>query len=1185
MIINEKILWKKEWLKAFNTIDNKNRLSRGRTYANNNAVKQINISDNGIQAQVKGSRSKPYKVSLQLTQFTQEQKKNIHGLITTHPHILQNIKLGILPITLYSLLAQNKILLFPKSFHDFVAHCDCPDAVVPCKHIAALIYVIADEIEKNPLIIFTMQGYDLLTIHTNKGSSFSSESISNIFQFSSITRPYTSQNDYSIEQKLEILHNLSFSKIPNLKNQTLTLLKQNPLPDSYHDAEILLEKIYGKMARYSTPKIVPSSFFSDRKTSQSQEEHNNQLLKFTHSPQTWKSLGVTVGSDGKLFITKKRDTKEFYYSGCSIYELFMINELLPDVLIQTLSYDVQFIEKLLCFTQHLAKKGAIIPRLVKLSDHKSYVMQWIPALYDSTVHTIFNQLVTLCPINFIQYNKQNVHPEEQIKMLISYIAEYITHHWLEKIEKNSYTKASLRKVLEQKPFIDDDYRRVDNISTLINDWFKPLHQKIHNYSLHLFVEEETEKMVLQTKIYITATRKYFIPKPQSMIEFDTTIKPEITDDIIIVQSLITNYKFTSIFDPITLTTEELAIFLTKTAVTLKEIGITLFLPKSLEDVLNVSMNLSLKTPKTIKNDRQTFLNLDKLLDFEWKVALGKNTISAKEFKKIKVYAGGLIYLKNEYMIINPSELDALTKKINATPEQLSRFDIMQAAILEEFQGNEVTLDIPLKNLFKKQNELPKIIAPKNLKATLRPYQQRGFEWLTQNIHTAFGSILADDMGLGKTIQVITTILHLKNEKYLKDKKILIIGPTSLLTNWAKEIEKFAPSLTSSIYHGIARELKNIEKIDIIITSYGVVRGDYEKLNQYSWFLVIIDEAQNIKNPTTAQTKAVKTLKAENRIALTGTPVENRLLEYWSIFDFTNPSYLGTHRQFQQEFAAPIEKDRNTDTLKKFTKLTNPFILRRLKSDKNIIADLPDKIENNKYCDLTAEQAAIYQKIVDISIQEIENSAGISRKGLILKLLTNLKQVCNHPANFAQIKTPTISQSGKMEMLEEIISEIQQTDEKVIIFTQYGEMGNLISELLGSHFNMTIPFLHGSLSRKERDKIVDNFQNHTGHTILIISLKAGGTGLNLTGANHVIHYDLWWNPAVESQATDRAYRIGQKNNVMVYRFICANTFEEEIDKMLQHKKELTNLTLNSQETWITEMTTSQLKELVKIRKVL
>ena len=317
--------------------------------------------------------------------------------------------------------------------------------------------------------------------------------------------------------------------------------------------------------------------------------------------------------------------------------------------------------------------------------------------------------------------------------------------------------------------------------------------------------------------------------------------------------------------------------------------------------------------------------------------------------------------------------------------------------------------------------------------------------------------------------------------------------------------------------------------------------------------------------------------------MSGTPVENRLSEYWSIFDFTNKGYLTSLKKFRQNYIVPIEKEKNQDTLNNFRQITQPFILRRLKSDKNIIKDLPDKIVNDIYCNLTKEQVVLYKETLDSSMAEVDANEGIKRRGLVLKLINSLKQICNHPSQFTKASSQDIGESGKTEVLMYTLENILQANEKVLIFTQYVKMGEIIKKLVEEKFGEEVLFLHGSLSRSKRDELIKKFQNNPQNRIFIISLKAGGTGLNLTAAQNVIHYDLWWNPAVENQATDRAYRIGQKENVMVYRFITKGTFEEKINEMIHDKEELAQLTVGNGETFITEMNTKDLKNMLKLRK--
>lgn len=471
--------------------------------------------------------------------------------------------------------------------------------------------------------------------------------------------------------------------------------------------------------------------------------------------------------------------------------------------------------------------------------------------------------------------------------------------------------------------------------------------------------------------------------------------------------------------------------------------------------------------------------------------------------------------------------------------------------------------------------------PHTLTGDLRPYQKIGYSWLVQNIRYGFGSILADDMGLGKTIQILSAILYYKENNLLEDKTALIIVPPTLISNWENEIKKFTPYLTYFIYHGSNRTFP-LETYDIILTSYGVVRLDLDMFVDQRWFLCIIDEAQNIKNPNTEQTKAIKSVDARSKVALTGTPIENKLMDYWSIFDFTNKGYLSTKDDFKRQYVMPIEKLEDEETLDDLRTIAKPFVLRRLKTDDDIKKELPEKFINDIYCTLSKKQIKLYNAILDEIFFDIENSKGIQRKGIILKILTALKQTCNHPAQFLDIKNPKISESGKMELLVDILSNILDANEKVLIFTQYVEMGKLIQELISKKFKQEVLFLHGSQTRIEKANVIDTFQEDENYKILVATLKTGGTGLNLTAAQNVIHYDLWWNPAVENQATDRVHRIGQENDVMVYRFITKGTLEETIDAISKHKTDLASKSIVSDETFLTEMTNEELKEVLKLR---
>ncbi len=439
--------------------------------------------------------------------------------------------------------------------------------------------------------------------------------------------------------------------------------------------------------------------------------------------------------------------------------------------------------------------------------------------------------------------------------------------------------------------------------------------------------------------------------------------------------------------------------------------------------------------------------------------------------------------------------------------------------------------------------------------------------------------------------MIAYLLHERNRNPTSE-PALIICPTSILGNWLREIERFAPSLKTMIHHGSKRILDerfigNTSNYDLIITTYNLAQRDFEVLSQFNWSTIIIDEAQNIKNPSTKQSRKIKKLSGDYRIALTGTPIENRLEELWSILEFLNPGYLGSLKEFKETYVSSSENKQNSLRLKQLARLVQPFILRRLKTDPTIIKDLPEKNEFKVYCSMTEEQCVLYEAVVKDLIKQLSDSQGITRKGLILAALTKLKQICNHPVQFMHESSIDLQgRSGKLDRLIEMLSEVIENNEKALIFTQYAELGQLLRNYLQEVLDKDVLLLFGGTPQKEREELIKRFQStdEGSPNIFILSIKAGGVGLNLTAANHVFHFDRWWNPSVENQATDRAYRIGQKKNVFVHKFISVGTLEENIDRLIEQKKELADSVIGTGESWLTEMSTEQLREILSLRKL-
>jgi len=603
---------------------------------------------------------------------------------------------------------------------------------------------------------------------------------------------------------------------------------------------------------------------------------------------------------------------------------------------------------------------------------------------------------------------------------------------------------------------------------------------------------------------------------------------------------------------------------------------------------------SLKVNVVMGGSQPSTVGMDALLSFDIGLHVEDTPISLEEAHQLLASAEGLALIKNRWVAVDPEKLrqtlDAyekartLAKREGLTFRDALRFQLNPKALLEIADTDAaVTVDSGqwLETVMAKMRH-PELVAPVKLdssfKAELRPYQEKGVRWLSFLHSLKFGMCLADDMGLGKTVQVLA-LLHLLKHRGETGASLLVI-PASLLANWANELIKFAPDITFYTAHPAGNESSSVEaktaheldNLDLVITTYSMVQK-YEWLHAYEWKYVILDEAQAIKNPGTKQTKAVKKLKSVNRIVMTGTPVENRLSDLWSLFDFINPGLLGSSQEFNT-FAKDLAND--PEGYGRLRKVISPYILRRLKTDKTVISDLPDKVEMKTWSSLSRKQAVLYQKLVDDLRRAIESTEGIQRKGLILSSLMKFKQLCNHPDQYLGTGVYDESDSGKFSRLREICETIHEKRERVLIFTQFREVTDPLSEFLTGIFGKQGLVLHGGTPVGKRKDLVARFQDEDYVPYMVLSLKAGGVGLNLTAANHVIHFDRWWNPAVENQATDRAFRIGQKRNVIVHKFITKGTIEENIDKMIEGKMKLSNDVIQSgSEAWITEMSNEQL----------
>lgn len=583
------------------------------------------------------------------------------------------------------------------------------------------------------------------------------------------------------------------------------------------------------------------------------------------------------------------------------------------------------------------------------------------------------------------------------------------------------------------------------------------------------------------------------------------------------------------------------------------------------------------------------LGLDELLTVNWEAAIGEETLSLKELATLAKQKAPLVRYRGAWVAVDPGELAQIQKRLAKGTTQLAAPEAIRLALTGETREGDLAVSVRASGVLADLLDRLKTSAdvegeaPSGLQATLRPYQKRGLHWLDTMGALGLGACLADDMGLGKTLQLLAHLQQLRETRATDERPALLVAPTSVLGNWEREIARFTPSLRV-VPHYSAERAHTPEELAqspfaLVLTSYGLLRRDRELLSGVDWSLLVLDEAQNIKNSASASAAAARALKATERVALTGTPVENRLAELWSIFEFLNPGLLGPLEKFRRDFALPIERYGNDEVAQRLRKLVGPFILRRVKSDPAVIRDLPPKNEMKVVCTLTREQATLYKAVVDEEIRRIDSSEGMERKGRVLALLTHTKQICNHPAQYLGESGPLADRSGKLSRLSEMLDEALAAGDKALVFTQFREMGDRLRRYLEQSLASEVLFLHGGTSKVARDAMVRRFQEEPhGPRVFVLSLKAGGTGLNLTAANHVFHYDRWWNPAVEDQATDRAYRIGQRRAVQVHKLISAGTVEEKIDRLLEQKRSLASKVVGSGEQWITELDGDALREL-------
>ena len=1184
--------WGAAWIAAMERVDhNTNRLPRGRTYANRGSVLSVEIKGASVFAKVQGSRSAPYRIEIRMIPLNEKALNGLHQTIDAMPSVAAQLSLGKMPDALLKGLQDKGINLFPQSWQDIEANCSCPDWANPCKHLAAVYYILANEIDKNPFLLFELRGIkkDQLVRETGMtGDDMNAPLPKESFQPLKETSLWNTPAEIDIPEL----------NLPSGDDDRLfTLLPETTLFYAQGDFKRVLSAIQNTTRRAADALEVVDESEVDFSEITFHLIYSGKLddepLIFASPASLLDGLPLppgekmvqaippsTVGGRGVNVAGRQ-------WSLASGVRLFMTQPL--DSRLDVHSSTSRFLNAAVSAALAFIRAGAFVPAF-EPREEGCFCIRYTAIVRGEKAQRAINFLNSLLPFGMVFQSKgKSVLQQDSIPVLFDRILTAAVHVLLEPHQKILPDNDLTRIFIRGDVFRPRHFEEMQTGMALRN-WLARL--SLHGGNIVPILHFETHEGFDEFDLGILVEDRLnalAVPVPLADV-FDNNAKlfgrpsQEVRTELLRALALAADYlpKINDVVNsrgaqPARVTLDDMGKFLQGKVELLTLLGIRVMLPKELAKLARPAVTL--KAFVKGRADDVSYLSLADMLQFSYQLALGDVEISVKEFRQLLKSAGGLVRYRDQFVMLDAGEAESILRRLQDMPSSLSGLEKLRVMLAGEQDGIRIDPDETVRRILDDLSRPKETELPEGIHATLRPYQKRGYRWLHSNISLGLGCCLADDMGLGKTLQVLTFLQKRKQDGELTN-PALVVCPTTLVGNWRKECEKFTPGLNVAIYHGAQRQLATHGK-DFVITTYGLLRRDIAKFKSRNWSVVILDEAQAIKNPDADQTKAVKSLEATACIAMTGTPVENRLSELWSIFDFIGKGYLSSLTGFKRDFATPIERYRDSAKAESLRRVTAPFLLRRMKTDKTIIQDLPEKIITDDYCNLTAEQAALYETVVKNALDIIQSSEGMERRGLIFQMITRLKQICNHPVQYAKNGTPGKEASGKAERMLELLKSILDAHEKVLVFTQYREMGELLEEMIQAEFRHVPLFFHGGVARLKRDRMVTDFQENPVHKVMIVSLKAGGAGLNLTAANHVIHYDLWWNPAVENQATDRVFRIGQQKNVMVNRLITLGTFEEKIDAMIKSKQELTDLTVSAGENWISEMSDRELREIFSL----
>ncbi len=1106
----------------------------------------VQISGRTVNARIVGDSWNTQKVVLLFSRFSEEEEANMLTALKRLPELSNSLAHHLEPDEALELAVNNGMKLFPGAGVKFSVKCSCGMRGM-CKHTYAALAGLGKKIDKNPFLLFSLRGLDMAVLAKQSAEAEWEGEI-----------PDEAESIPAFGSYFALVPRNGSEEIPDVPE-----FEETGIPDV---RKALRGAVYANA-------VFSAEFVDDFRDTLKAICSDN----FERYPEN--SVDLSVKGDvrymGENRWTFGKAPLEWALDAVSVESPTGMSK--ADASARLLSYAQKTAGEIL-------NRGAVYPKLF-LTGEKTAQFFWLPLFSMAEVRKAAERLQRILPAKFVrselEFPGKMVQNSAEV-LLVAILSTYMRRSSDRKFKDDRLYAFFGKATLE----VSD--RTFDGISE-IRKWlsgyelFKARYAAIVNgadagfgkVDVDLdFADRETGEVSPYSQLW-----KWDFPKER---------RGRILQDSLPLCEYLPGYaEYISgkAHDNIHLSGESLIRFLNESVPLFRALGVELDLPPGIDRVVR-----GIPQPQIVRSEekvRAGFCRLENLLQLNWSVSIGEKSMDGKQFLKLYEESKDLLYFEGQYFYVTGSDVERLKAGLRDR-FKVPAIKVLQIALAGEFEGLSVQIAPEALSEIRKlqaENDVP---TPPQIHATLRPYQWRGFSWMLGNSRLGFGSILADDMGLGKTLQVITLLQQMKNEGAFEERKALIIVPTGLLQNWKRELSKFAPELRFHIYHGQSRRFENAAA-DIFITTYGVLRSDRELFSKADWQVAIIDEAQNIKNAGTSQSRAVRAVSAHIKIAMSGTPVENRLMEFWSIMDFCNRGFFGGAKAFREEFEKPIQDRGNKHRAELFRKVTAPFLLRRLKTDKSIIADLPEKLEQDEWAALSSEQETLYNEVFNSMMQKIgtfdkEDSAeNFERSGVVLRAIVALKQICNHPAQYLKDGHVAAERSGKMELFLDILESILDTDEKTLVFTQFTAMGEILEKVIQDKFKVPVLFYHGGMSLSNREKVVSEFENIPEKRILILSLKAGGTGLNLTSASQVVHYDLWWNPAVESQATDRAYRIGQSRRVVVHRLITKDSFEEKINDIIESKKKISEMTVATGENWIARLSDEELREVFTLGK--